>query len=141
MDDPKALSRRWFEEVWNQRRSETIDELMGTDGVGHMEGGDVTGREEFRQTRERILNAFPDLMVSVDAVIAEGENAGVRWTARGTHRGAGLGIEATGRPAVFRGMTWLRCQGGRIAEEWDSWNMGGLFERLRSPDLPAVSKP
>lgn len=53
--DLALLARRWFEEVWNQRRSETIDELMHADGHGHLEGGEVRGPAQFKAISAELL--------------------------------------------------------------------------------------
>jgi steroid delta-isomerase-like uncharacterized protein len=132
-----ALARRWFEEVWNQRKDATVHELM--DGVcdGHMEGGDVRSPAEFLAARAALLAAFPDIAVKVEDVVSEGDKVVVRWSATGTHRGGDLGVPASGRTASFRGMSWIRFANGRIVEGWDSWNLGRLMEELRSPAAAA----
>ena len=121
---------RWFREVWNERRRETIDELFPPDAIGHTENGDQ-GPAEFKAAREGLLNAFPEMYVEVEGTAADGDHVVVRWRVRGTHRGDGLGMPATGRPVNFRGMTWLTFKNGVIIEGWDSWNLGRLLESLR----------
>lgn len=129
----RTLARRWFEEVWNQRRPETVDELFHAEGVGHMEGAEIRGPGQFKAAREALLSAFPDLRVAVEEVIAERDHAAVRWCVSGTHAGEGLGMPGTGRPVCFRGMTWLRFSAeGAVVEGWDSWNQGALFQELRA---------
>jgi steroid delta-isomerase-like uncharacterized protein len=125
-----ALARRWFEEVWNQRREATVTELLGDDGIGHLEGGEVRGPSEFLAARAALLDAFPDLQVTVEDTVAEGNDVVVRWSASGTHRGEGLGFPASGKRASFRGMTWLRFNDGCIVEGWDAWNEGRLIQEL-----------
>lgn len=117
-----GLARRWFEEVWNQRKDATVTELFGADSVGHMEGVDALGPSHFLTMRKSLLEALPDLRVTVEDVIAEGEQAVVRWSARGTHKGGS---------SSFRGMTWMKFANGRIVEGWDSWNQGRLLDELR----------
>ena len=127
-----ALARRWFEEVWNQKKDATVTELFGAQSIGHMEGAEAHGPSQFLTMRASLLGAFPDLSVTVEDVVAEGEQAVVRWSARGTHKGAVAGIPASGRGAAFRGMTWMKFANGRIVEGWDSWNQGRLLEELRT---------
>ena len=121
---------RWFREVWNERRTETIDELFGPKAIGHTENGDQ-GPTEFKTGREGLLNAFPDFQVEIEDTAADGDHVVVRWRARGTHLGAGLGMPATNRSVDFRGMTWLTFKNGVIIEGWDSWNLGRLLESLK----------
>jgi steroid delta-isomerase-like uncharacterized protein len=135
-----ALARRWFEEVWNQRRDATVRELLHAEGVGHLEGMDVRGPEEFLAARAALLAAFSGMRVTVDATVSDGENVVTRWSARGTHDGDGLGIPASQRPVTFQGITWMRIRDGRIMEGWDRWNVGGLLETLRAPSLESREK-
>ena len=124
------LARRWFEEVWNQRRDATVRELLHPGIVGHMEGLEVHAPDEFLRARAALLDGIPDLRVAVEAVVAEGNDVVVRWSATGTHRGPGLGIPPSSRAARFRGMTWLVFSDGRIVKGWDSWNQGRLLQEL-----------
>lgn len=133
------LARRWFEEVWNGRREETVRELMPPHTVGHMEGMEARGPDDFLAARAALLEAFPDFAVTVEATAAEEDVVAVRWSVSGTHRGASLGFPATSRPVTFRGMTWLRFAGGKIVEGWDSWNQGRLLQSLQENEKGAAT--
>jgi len=126
------LGRRWFEEVWNQRREEAIDELMAPDAVGHMEGGDVAGPQGFREVRALFLHALPDMYITVEDVLADGDQAVVRWRVRGTQTGELMGVPPSHRQIELRGMSWLTVRDGKLAEGWDTWNLGGLLDSLRA---------
>src|SRR5262245_41462273 len=118
-----ALARRWFEEVWNQRRTETVHELLGAGGVCQSEAGALTCPEHFlAQVYTPLVTALPDLAVTVEGVVAEGDQVVVRWRVTGRHTGNGMGLPATGRVISFRGMTWIRYCDGKMVEGWDSWN-------------------
>jgi steroid delta-isomerase-like uncharacterized protein len=129
--DNVALARQWFEEVWNQRRTDTIDELLTPESVGHLEGGDLVGPEPFKRlAHAAFLAAFPDLRITVEDTVAEGDRVVVRWSATGTHHGDGLGHRASGVKVSFRGITWLRFAGGKMMEGWDAWNQGAPLQCL-----------
>jgi steroid delta-isomerase-like uncharacterized protein len=128
-----AIARRWFEEVWNQRRAETVRELLMPESFGHSESGFLQGPAEFlEQVHTPFLAAFPDLRMTVEDTVAESDRVVVRWRVVGTHTGAGLGMDPTQRKVSFRGMTWLRFGDGKILEGVDCWNHSGLLEALRS---------
>src|SRR5262245_61174165 len=96
--DNAALARRWVEEVWNQRRTDTIDELVAPDGVCRSETGVLRGPEEFKaQAHAPFLAAFPDLRITVEGTVAQGDEVVVRWHATGTHHGHGFGLAPTGK--------------------------------------------
>lgn len=125
-----ALARRWFEEVWNQRRIKSIDGLTAPDCLGHHEDGEKRGREAWKEMYTRFISAIPDVRIAVEAVLSDGNEAVVRWRSSGTHSGPGLGVSPTNRRIDVRGMTWLRFEDGKIVEGWDSWNLGGLLQSL-----------
>jgi steroid delta-isomerase-like uncharacterized protein len=126
-----TLARSWFEDMWNRHRPMIIDQFLDPNCIGHHEGGrDTRGPGEFKAMRLELLEAFPDLHFTVDDVIAEGEQAVVRWSATGTHKGDLLDIPPSGRVAVVRGMTWFKFRNGRIIEGWDNWNIGGMLKSL-----------
>jgi steroid delta-isomerase-like uncharacterized protein len=126
-----AVVRRWFDEVWNQRRAETIDELLPEDSVCHADDGPIRGPNEFKQRQYvPFIAAFPDLRVEVEAIIAQGDDVVVRWSATGIHRGDGLGFRATNRNVQFQGITWIQVRDGRFAEGWQSSNIPEVIRGL-----------
>jgi steroid delta-isomerase-like uncharacterized protein len=132
-NDYRMLATRWFEDNWNRRRDEVVDELLAPEAVGHMEGGDVHGRDEFRAVRAALLGAFPDLHLTIEDTLADGNQVAVRWRVDGTHRGDHFGFAASQRAVNFRGITWLRFEGDRLVEGWDAWNHGALMQALQAP--------
>jgi steroid delta-isomerase-like uncharacterized protein len=131
-----AIARRWFEEVWNQRRSATIDELVTAESLCFTDSGVIRGPEQFRQQMyEPFLDAFPDIQVQVEDIICDGDKVVVRWTASAKHVGAGLGFAGTGRAVQFRGLTWVEIRDGKFATGWQSSN---IPEVVRNLSLPPV---
>ena len=100
----KALARRWFEEVWNQGRESSIDELFHPQGnaYGFPEPDSVLiGPEGFKTIHRVFHNAFGNIHVVIDDLIAEGDKVAVRWTCTMVHNGEGLGFPATGKNVAF----------------------------------------
>ena len=126
LEHNKALARRVYEEGLNQGRFEVP---YTPDFVGH--GGKRTfthaeGMAEARGWRD----AFPDLNMQIEKILAEHDLVAVHWTARGTNTGTGNGIPATGRPVEITGTTLFRMADGRIAEEWTCANSLGMMRQL-----------
>ena len=131
----RSITRRVYEEGLNQGRFEVP---YSADFVGH--GGRATfthadGMAEAKGWRE----AFPDLEITVDKQVAEGDLVAVRWTARGTNTGAGNGIPATGRAVQVSGTTLFRLSDGRIVEEWTCADSLGLMKQLGLLPTPATA--
>jgi steroid delta-isomerase-like uncharacterized protein len=130
--DARTIARRWFEEVWNARRDEAIDELMSTESIGYVEGGVVRGPDGFRQMYTMFLRAVPDIRIDIEEILGEGERAAVRWRARGTHTGEGFGFPPTGRPVDITGTSWMVARNGQLVEGRDTWNLHGMLASLQT---------
>ena len=130
----KALVQRWFEEVWNQGKSETIDELLAQDGVIHglvdVTGQPVRGIEAFHEFHNQFRGAFSDLQVSVDDMVAEGDRVVARCGVRGKHTGESLGFAATNAPIQFEGIAIVRIKDGKIVEAWNQFDFLEMNKQL-----------
>ena len=135
----KTLVRRWFEEVWNQGRVAGIDEMLANHAIVHGLGPDLHGAAEFKQFHSAYRNAYPDVVIHVDDLVAEGDVVAVRWSASGTHRGDGLGFPATGRHVRFTGMVFIRVEAGKLVEGWNNFDQLGMFQQLGVVSLPSVA--
>src|SRR5580698_4415432 len=94
----KNLARRWFEEVWNQGRESSIDELFHPQGkaYGFPEPGSVLiGPESFKAIHRAFHSAYGNIRIDIDDLIAEGDRVAIRWTCTMIHNGDGLGFPAT----------------------------------------------
>jgi predicted ester cyclase len=132
-EDNVALGRRWFEEVWNQKKSRSVPELLATDCVMHgisETGEDVRGHEGFLALHAKLLSAFPNMQFTLDDCFGTADKIVVRWTATMRHAGSGLGIEATGAEIKLRGMGIARIAGGKVQETWDNWDRMAMFEQI-----------
>jgi steroid delta-isomerase-like uncharacterized protein len=132
----KALVRRWFEEVWNQGRAASIDEMLTSDAVVHGLGPSLRGPSEFKPFQAMYRGAFPDIDIQVDDMLAEGDLVAARWSGMGTHRGDGLGFMATSKRAQFKGLTIVRVRDGKIVEGWNSFDQLGMLQQLGVVTLP-----
>jgi len=133
----KALVRRWFQEVWNQGRTATIDELLADNAVVHGLGPeDLHGAAGFKPFYSAYRNAFPDVIINVDEMIAEGNNVAARWTGTGTHRGDGMGFPATNKHIQFHGITIVRVEHGKLVEGWNVFDQLGMLQQLGVVNLP-----
>jgi steroid delta-isomerase-like uncharacterized protein len=140
-EENKALVRRWFEEVWNKGRAEAIDEMFAEDGVAHglsdASGQPLRGPAGFRPFHRSFRDAFPDIEVVVEDVIAEGDKLAARCSVRGRHQGDTLGFRATDRPIEITGMTFARVRDGKIVEAWNNFDFMSLFQQLGALQLSA----
>ena len=134
----KTLVQRWFSEVWNEGRADAIDEMLADDAVIHGLGANLQGPAEFKRFHSAYRDAYPDVTIDVDDLVAEGDMVAVRWSAIGTHRGDGLGFPATGRRVQFTGMVFVRIKEGRLVEGWNNFDQLGMLQQLGIVSLPSA---
>ena len=136
----QQLVHRWFDEVWNQGNPATIDELMLPDGKAHgfpEPSAILTGPSEFKQAHSLFNEAFSNISVHVDEIIADGDNVAARWTATVTHTGEALGFPPTGRTATFSGTSFLHVADGKIAEAWNHMDFTRVVLELQTAAVTA----
>lgn len=134
LEENKALIRRWFEEVWNRGRADAIDEMFAADGVAHglAEESDSTlrGTAGFKVFHRGFRDAFPDIVVTVEDTVAEGDKVVARCRVRGNHTGDGLGFAATHNAVEITGIAIARVEGGKIVESWNNFDFLKLYRQL-----------
>lgn len=109
------------------------DELVAADFVEHNPTpGQVPGLAGFKQVVSMLRAAFPDLRITTDELVAEGDKVSVRLTARGTHQGPFQGIPPTGNRVAWEGISMLRVADGQVVERWFHADVLGLRRQLEA---------
>jgi steroid delta-isomerase-like uncharacterized protein len=127
----KALVSRHFAAIWNQHQLDVADELVASDYHSHFPvPGQPPGIAGFKYAVQSLYTSFPDLMISVDDLIAEGDKVVARLTAQGTHQGVFRGIPPTGRVVTWTGIRIFRIAEGKIVEHWANWDDLSLLQQL-----------
>jgi steroid delta-isomerase-like uncharacterized protein len=136
------IAHRWFEEVWNKKRLDAIDEMADPKAVGHGQQfhDGLINLEEFRAFASHLQSAFPDLKVTIDDTIAEGDRVVLRWQLHMTHSGQFLRYPPTNKKVNVSGITILRMANGKIVAGWDKWDQLGLLEQIGAVPVQ-VPKP
>jgi len=133
-NDNKALVHRWFEEVWNKGRMDAISEMMSTEAIAHgltdHAGNELRGADGFRAFAENFRKAFPDIRITVEDTVSEGDKIAARCSVQAIHSGDGIGIAATNKPMAVTGMTMVRIKDGKIVEAWNNFDFMSLFQQL-----------
>lgn len=135
-EENKQLLRRWFEEVWNNGRADAIDEMFAENGIAHGLSDDpanpITGPKDFRPFHAVFREAFPNLMIVVEDMVAEGDKVAARCSVRAKHEGEFMGRAATQAPVEFTGIAIVRIENGKIAEAWNNFDFMTMHKQLAS---------
>jgi predicted ester cyclase len=126
-DENKAFVHRWIEEGFNGQNLAVVDELFAQ---RFSVNGQTIGRDGLKGSMTRHLMGFPDLHVTIDDIIAEGDKVGVWYTAEGTHRGEFAGIAATGNHVKWSGFDLLTVEHRKISQARFLSDFFGLMTQL-----------
>ena len=138
-EENKARARRFYDEVFTQKKLNTIDELCDPAFVDHSAlPGQAPGAEGLKRSFADMLAGLPDLRVTVHEMIAEGDIVVARFTAEGTHTGTIFGAAPTGKRVTLRGIDMIRIKNGRAMEAWHEGNDVEIFMQL-GVQLPSAT--
>lgn len=126
----KATVLRGFEEIINQRRFDLIDEVIDSSYVNHDMPTPAPGAEGFRQVIGTFLDAFPDMKVTIEDAVAEGNLVATRGRMTGTHKGEFMGVPASGRPVDIVYIDEWRVENGKAVENWVRLDVLGLMQQI-----------
>jgi steroid delta-isomerase-like uncharacterized protein len=138
-EENKVLTRRsWV--IVSEGDLDTLEdalaEVYAEDIVVHEPDEDVRGVEGLKQFVTMIRSAIPDLHITLEDDIAEGDKVVSRWSAQGTHQGELMGIAPTGNQVIITGITIHRIEEGKIVEEWENWDALGLMQQIGAIPSP-----
>ncbi len=135
--DGKDLTRRFYEEIINQKNIHAIDRFCTTDFVDHNPPPGVEGSlEATKQQFLELMAAFPDLKMVVEDQIAEGDRVVNRVLVRGTHKGEYMGMPGSGKTVEIGGIDIIRLVNGKAAERWGYFDDVRLMQQLGAMPAP-----
>jgi len=129
-EENKALVRREQEELWNHTGNlDAAEELFAAEQA-----------EAARQEAADFRQGFPDVVSTIEDLIAEGNKVVARWRSRATHQGEYMGIPPSGKEVEFTGISVYRIEAGKIAESWNVEDQLGLMQQIGAIPEPEQSE-
>jgi steroid delta-isomerase-like uncharacterized protein len=140
MADAKKIVKRLLEEPWTGNL-DVVDELVSPSYIGYDPASPdpIRGIDGLKANFQQYMDGFPDGRITVDDQIAEGDKVATRWTGRGTQAGEIAGIAPTGRQVTVTGLTISRLEGGKVVEEWTTWDTLGMLVQLGAVPAPTTA--
>jgi steroid delta-isomerase-like uncharacterized protein len=133
VEENTALARRELEEIFDAKGNlDDAEEIYAPNYISHQPAGDedIRGVEAMKQFAASMREAFPDLKVTIEEQIAEGDRVLTRFRTRGTHRGELWGMPPTGKEVQITNMSMSRIEGGKMVEEWPAPDRLGMMQQL-----------
>ena len=134
-EENKAVVRACFENA-SQGNFDALDGIVTANYVLHPR--DVHGADGLKEMVQGYRDSLSGLRVTVDQQFTDGDYVATRYTITGTHDGNLMGTPPSGKDVAFTGIAISRCEGGRIAEEWEITDVAGLLGQIGA--LPAMAQ-
>jgi steroid delta-isomerase-like uncharacterized protein len=129
--DPRDLVRRLHAALLSARDPDVVDSFFAHDFVSHNNPpGFPPGVDGVKQFFSMFRDAFPDVEVEIDEIVAEGDRVAVATTFSGTHQGELMGMAPTGRRVAVTGIDIVRVADGKIVEHRGLTDIVGLMRQL-----------
>lgn len=127
-----AILRRLYENVWNGENPDMADEVVHDQY--HIHDRELTeqmqGPKLYKALATGTREIFPDMVFTIEDVIAASEKVALRWTMTGTHKGPGFGVDPTGKQVEMRAIEINRFEEGKLIETWTQSNQLDLMEQV-----------
>jgi steroid delta-isomerase-like uncharacterized protein len=141
-EENKAVIRRFnelVEQYWRTGDADAFDEVVASDFV-HYSPGLPPDLEGMKQALPMFRGAFPDMRLTEEDMIAEGDKVVDRVTVRGTHQGELMGIPPSGNQVEFMETHISRIADGKIVERWGQWDALGMMQQIGAVPAPGPSE-
>ena len=142
IESNKALVRRFYEEVWNRGNVEIADKIFAENYARHdlRPGNALPGPAGQKKIAADFRAAFPDLRMTIDLIVAEGDMVAARWTTEGTNMGHWGDVPPTDKHARFSGVNIFRIAQGKVVELWNHRDDLGVMQQLGAPIYAGASR-
>ncbi len=137
----KISARRIVEESWNKHNTKLLDELFSNDAILHNPPDPtvIRGPQGAKATLETYLTAFPDVKITIEKELSDGDYVVQHLRAIGTNTGELKGMPATGKKANTTGVMTTKFDNGKIVEVWSFFDNLGLMQQLGVVPTPQVA--
>jgi steroid delta-isomerase-like uncharacterized protein len=131
-ENNKSIVRRYLDEIYEKANLDALDGLLAPNYARHLTNSPTPlNREQQRQRLAGMRAAFPDIHLTIERMIAEGDFVAMQIIVHGTHRGAFAGVEATGRTIDVPAIDVVRLENGKMVEHWGGMDSSVLLHQLK----------
>lgn len=130
IEENKALVRRFVEEIFEQGRQDTVDELLADDFVPHTWPSTGDPKGDLKRAIDRVSTGLADAKMTIEDMIAEDDRVAVRLTSSARQVGEFMGMPPSGRSYTIGEIHIFRISDGRVAEHWHQLDLTGMMRQL-----------
>jgi predicted ester cyclase len=132
-ENNKAVIRRLFEEGTNRNNPDVADEVIADHHVSHHLPHANRGAKGYKEVHAMFLAAFPDIKVTIEDQIAEGDKVVTRGVFRATHQGEFMGVAATGKHVDAPFIDIWQMENGKAVANWVQMDTLAIMRQIGVP--------
>ena len=130
----KRRYAEYIQAIFNEARFDELDGFLAANyAIKDAPPGSAPGAAGIREVVTMFRTGFPDLVITLDELIAEGDWVASKSTLRGTQQGEFLGVAPTGRSVTVTSLTMVKFRDGRLTESWVKNDVASLMAQLQGP--------
>lgn len=128
---PTELARAFWEEVWNARQPDAVEQLMAQDAVIEAGGQEIAGIDSIKKWVKQFLDQVQNLRVEVlqNFQNEDGTRVTTRWALAGDNNGL-FGTEANGKPIALSGLAVWEAADGKLRRGWIEQSSFETYRRM-----------
>ena len=131
VEENKAVTRRWMDEVWQNANEAAIDDLLADNFVfNYASPGTKPDREGYKQAVKGPRASFPDIEFTTEEMVAEDDKVAIYWKGTATHKGEFFGIAPTGKRVTVQGISIIQIVDGKIVREVGYMDTLGVLQQI-----------
>jgi steroid delta-isomerase-like uncharacterized protein len=140
-ENNKEIVRRFVKEVWNEGKLDVADEVLAANYIEHPSTPNDAKKEEphgpdvMKRFVQMFRGAFPDMIFTIEHMVAEDDKVAIHLVGRGTHEGELHGLPPTGKRVTIGGAAIHRIEGNKIVETYQVVDRLSLREQLGAPQM------
>jgi steroid delta-isomerase-like uncharacterized protein len=137
----KEIVQRFVKEVWNEGKLDVADEVLAANYIEHpstpndAKPAEPHGPDVMKRFVQMFRSAFPDMIFTIEHMVAEGDKVAVHLVGRGTHEGELHGLPPTGKRVAIGGAAIHRIEDNKIVETYQVVDRLSLREQLGAPQM------
>ena len=130
--DYKGIVMHFYDDVLSQGKLDQADKYLAMNAIEHDPSADpkLSAIDNLKAWLKMFRGAFPDLKITIEDVITEGDRVVVRSRMTGTNTGEFMGMKATGKKIDIEGVDIMRIADGKFVEHWVYMDSMILMQQL-----------
>ena len=135
-EENKKLIEKIFNEVINERNFDKLDQIFAPNYVNYGIPNSKPGPDGFKEILQQFLDAYPDMKITIEHLIAEGNMVATSGYWTGTNKGSFMGAAPSNKPVKVSYIDLWKIENSKCIENWVQMDMIGMMMQTGAMPMP-----